>query len=283
VASLLRRGCSLPLIFLTVVVCGTAGCSGHSTASTAPATARQSPPSGLVTEHVTNGRFTVVLSDPALQQARAAGINLSGLMARALGHINALLPGPETTITVSYAPPAELIPQTGTSGVTNPAIGFISAAFGPAPHVSIEEALTFWLPRDLAHEVTHSVRIISGPGFGDTLLPQIISEGIATAFDQAAVPGPLDPWADAITQTQECALWKQAQPQLDYPSFLGPDGLYYLWMFGGPSIPHWTAFTIGYHIVDDYRSRHPDVSRETLTATSAATILAGSHYQPDGL
>jgi uncharacterized protein YjaZ len=278
-ASLLRRDYSVPLVCLAAAVCGTAGCSGRGTASTAPATASQSSPSGLVTEQVTDGRFTVVLSDQALQQARAAGINLSDLIARALSHVNALLPGPKTTITVSYAPPADLIPQTGTSGVTD-FTGFITAAFGPTPHISIKEALTFWFPRDLAHEVNHSVRQIGGPGVGTTLLTQIITEGIATEFDQAAFTGPLDPWADAITQTQECALWKKAQPQLDYPSSYSPGGLYDLWMFGGPGIPHWTAFTIGYHIVTDYRSRHPNVGWAALTATSAATILAGSHYQP---
>lgn len=51
-------------------------------------------------------------------------------------------------------------------------------------------------------------------------------------------------------------------------------------MFGGPGVPLWTAFTIGYHIVNDYRNHHPDVSWATLTSTSAATILTGSHYQP---
>jgi len=43
---------------------------------------------------------------------------------------------------------------------------------------------------------------------------------------------------------------------------------------------YWTAFTTGCHIVNDYRSRHPDTSRAALTAASAATILAGSHDQP---
>ncbi len=51
-------------------------------------------------------------------------------------------------------------------------------------------------------------------------------------------------------------------------------------MFGSPGIPHWTGFTIGYDIVKDYRDRHPQVSWSALTATSAATILAGSGYRP---
>lgn len=61
---------------------------------------------------------------------------------------------------------------------------------------------------------------------------------------------------------------------------LGRYGLYDAWMFGQPGIPHWTGFTIGYDIVTDFRQRHPDTSWSAITAASAATILAGSHYQP---
>jgi uncharacterized protein YjaZ len=144
----------------------------------------------------------------------------------------------------------------------------------PPGRAELGEVGQLWFPRDLAHEVNHAVRIRKGPGFGPTLLPQLISEGIATAFDQVAFSGPVDPWTHAITPAQECALWKKAKPQLGYT------GLYDAWMFGSYGIPHWTGFTIGYHIVNDYRHYHPGVSWETLTLTSAATILAGSHYQP---
>ena len=113
--------------------------------------------------------------------------------------------------------------------------------------------------------------MLKGPGFGPTLLPQLITEGMATAFDQAAFPGPVNPWTHAITPAQECALWKEASPQLGYT------GLYDTWMFGDKSlgIRNWTGFTIGYHIVNDYRRHHPSVSWETLTLTSATTILCG--------
>ena len=131
-----------------------------------------------------------------------------------------------------------------------------------------------WLLRDLAHEVNHRVRILGGPGFGTTLLQQTISEGSATAFDQAAFPGPPDPSTQAITPAQECALWQKVEPRLSATN------LDNLWMFGGPGVPHWTAFTIGYHIVNDYRNHHSNMSWAQLTAASATAILAGSHYQP---
>jgi hypothetical protein len=220
------------------------------------------------------GRFTVVISGRALQEAAAAGINLPDLIGAALGHINALLPGPDTTITVTQPWPGGLVRQAGVAGFTWPLTARIQVAFAATPQVSLATALRFWLPRDLAHEVNHSVRILAGPGFGTVLLPQLITEGIATAFNQAAFPGPPDPWTHAITPAQECALWTKAQPQL------GHTGLYARWMFGGPGVPHWAGFTIGYHIVADYRSHHPDTTWAALTSTSATTILAGSHYQP---
>ena len=181
-----------------------------------------------MTEYLAQDRFTVTFSGQALQAAKAAGINLPNLAGRALGHINALLPGPKTTITVSYAPAGK----------------------------------------------DHSVRILAGPGFGQSLLQQIISEGISSVFDETAFPGPPNPWDRAISPRQECALWRTATPRLGNP------GLYDLWMFGGDGVPHWTGFTIGYDIVADYRDRHPQVSWPALTALSAAAILAGSHYQP---
>jgi len=195
-------------------------------------------------------------------------------MVTALNRVNALLPGPATTIVVAIGKPSLLIPQTGENGFTSPTTGQVSLQFGRPAQTSLTRTFDLWMPRDAAHEVNHSVRILDGTGFGTTLLQQMITEGIATAFDQAAFPGPPDPWTQAITPAQECALWEKAKPQL------GAAGLYNRWMFGGSGLPHWTGFTIGYHIINDYRNHHPNVSWAALTSTSAASILAGSHYQP---
>jgi hypothetical protein len=191
------------LIGFGLLALAAAGCSGHASVSAhraptrrpTPASATASPSasaSASMTEHVARDRFTVVLGGQALQAAEAAGINLPVLVSRALGHINALLPGPKTTITVNYAPPGKLIPQTGTAGFTD-LTGHIAIVFGPTRHVSVGEAVTIWLSRTLSHEVDHSVRILAGPGIGPTLLPQIISEGISSVFDEAAFPGPPKP------------------------------------------------------------------------------------------
>jgi hypothetical protein len=245
-----------------------AGCGGHGSASSPPASAAPR------TERVAGNRFTVTFSGAALQAARGAGINLSAVVSHALGRINALLPGPATTIAVGLAQPGTVIPQTGTFGVTGKS-GQVTVAFRPTRQVGLGRAAEFWLPRGLSHEVDHSVRILAGPDFGVTLLQEIVSEGISSVLDEAAFPGPPNPWDRAISTAQECTLWKTAQ--LD----LGDQGMYDVWMFGSSGvIPYWTGFTIGYDIVRDYRDRHPGVSWPALTATAATAILAGSGYQP---
>jgi hypothetical protein len=258
---------------LSALVLAVAGCGNSPGSPAHPATPHATP--GPVTERLARDRFTVTLGAQALGKATADGASLPQAVAHALAHINALLPGPPTTITVSYASSSsQIIPQTGTNGFTDPETGSITIVFGQTPQASLSTIMRLWLPRTFSHELDHSVRILAGPGFGVSLLEEIISEGISSAFDMAAFPGTPNPWDRAITRSQECALWKQAQPLLGFP------GLYDQWMFGGGGIPHWTGFTIGYDIVTGYHQRHPDTSWRAITAASAATILAGSHYQP---
>lgn len=248
------------------------GCTG-STARSGQPPGSSAPSRQPAAASTAQQRFTVLLSTPARQLASSAGVNLSQLVASALNHINALLPGPPTIIVLQTGDPSQLIPQAGTNGFTRPS-GQVILQLGRTAQSSLARTLHLWLPRDLAHEVNHSVRILDETECGTTLLQQTISEGIATAFDQSAFPGPPDPWTQAITPAQECALWQKVKPQLSATN------LYNLWMFGGPGVPHWTAFTIGYHIVNDYRNHHPNMSWAQLTAASATAILTASHYQP---
>jgi hypothetical protein len=262
------RWAVIPVLALVLAACTSSAVrSGQPPRSSAPS----GPPA---TASTAQQRFTVLLSTPARELASSAGVSLSQLLASALNHINALLPGPPTVIVVKIGDPSQLIPRQGVSGFTSPATGQIILQVGRTAQSSLAQTLHLWLLRDLAHEVNHSVRILGGTGFGATLLQQTISEGIATAFDQAAFPGPPDPWTHAITPAQECTLWRKAESQV------GATNLYNLWMFGGPRVPHWTAFTIGYHIVNDYRDHHRTVSWAQLTAAGAPAILAASHYQP---
>jgi hypothetical protein len=119
------------------------GCSGGQPGVSARPAAPRRPPPAPVTEQIANHRFTVIFSGAALQAAKTAGVNLPALVGSALGHVNMLLPGPQTTISLGYARPAQLIPKNGTFGYTSPLTGLITAAFGAVPQVSIKQVLTF--------------------------------------------------------------------------------------------------------------------------------------------
>jgi hypothetical protein len=232
-----------------------------------------SPLPGLQTASVANGRFSVFYEVDAIAYARSAQRDLSHIVQASLEHVDHLLPGPRATVIIQVcdAPIAE----TGTCGLTS-GTGLVSeVGFAATPGISVQEALDTWLPRTLAHEVHQEVRGQSSTG-RRTLLADLVLEGTADVFDNQAFPGETNPWDVAITASQEHALWLKAQP------ILASVGLYQDWMFGDSSmgIPHWTGFTIGYHIAAAYISRHPATTTSTLATLPAASILAGSDYSP---
>jgi len=145
---------------LSTVVLVVAACTNSPSLPAHPATTHATP--GPVTESFARHRFTVTLSAQALEEASADGRSLPQVVGQALSRINALLPGPPTTISISYNS-SQVIPQTGTGGFTNPATGAITIWFRQTPQACFSMIMQLWLPRTLSHEVDHSVRRI-GPG-----------------------------------------------------------------------------------------------------------------------
>lgn len=239
----------------------------------AQSTPTPSPPPGLQTASVANGRFSVFYGVDAIAYAKSVQRDLPHIVETSLQHIDHLLPGPRATVIIQVcdAPIAE----TGTCGLTS-GTGLVSeVGFAATPGITIETALDTWLPRTLAHEVHQEVRSQSSTG-RRTLLADLVLEGTADVFDNQAFPGEANPWDLAITPSQEHALWAQAQLSLTSV------GLYQDWMFGDSSmgIPHWAGFTIGYHIAADYLLRHQATTTSTLATLPAASILAGRDYSP---
>jgi hypothetical protein len=141
---------------LSTLVLMVAACTNIPSLPAHPATTHATP--GPVTESFARHRFTVRLSAQALAKASADGTSLPQVVGQSLGRINALLPGPPTTITVSYNS-SQVIPQTGTDGYTSPATGAITIWFRQTPQASVSKIMQLWLPRTFSHEVDHSVRI----------------------------------------------------------------------------------------------------------------------------
>lgn len=194
-----RPGVDLRRAALSALVLAVAACTNSPSPPARPAATHATP--GPVTESFDH-RFTVTFSAQVLEKASADGMNLPRVTGQALAHINALLPGPPTTITVSTNS-LVVIPQTGTNGYTDPGTGSITISLAQTPQASFDSIMQLWLPRTFSHEIDHSVRVLAGPGFGPSLLEDIITEGISSAFDMSAFPGTPNPWDRAISRSQE--------------------------------------------------------------------------------
>ena len=160
------------------------------------------------------------------------------------------------------------IPEIGVGGFTNPASGDVSIWIDGSPPGGVEAALETWIPALLAHELHHSSRVRTGPGYGSTLAEALVSEGLADHFAAEAFPDtPPQPWDNALSDDQETELWREAQPVLVTPH--GYD--HQAWFFGGGDTPRWAGYTLGYRIADAYLGN--DRSASSAAATPALTVI----------
>jgi hypothetical protein len=222
----------------------------------------------VVADH---GRFVVAVDRPLISATTKVGVSLDRSLMRALDRIGRLLPGPVTDIQIVGG--TLVIPHTGVMGSTGPDSGLVTVTLDVDENArALRRTVLTWLLQDLTHEVDHSVRILAGPGFGTTLLDQLVSEGMATAFDIQVQPRLDLPWTHVLTARRERSLWNRARP------LLNQTGLYDQWFFGGAGVPDDAGFQIGYHIARDYLARHPRSTAASIVDTPSRVIIASSQY-----
>jgi Predicted Zn-dependent protease (DUF2268) len=220
---------------------------------------------------VGHGRFAVFVHPDALSTAFSVGVDLMKLVIECLTHIDRLLPAAPTRVYIDTG--SSVIPEVGTTGCTS-ADGAVAVTVDPRSRVGYAQTLRGWLPRSVAHELHHSARILSGSGYGRTLLDQFVSEGMADVFAAQAFPGPPSPWNTALNRQQEHDLWIRAKPRLNRRRF------HRGWMLGSTEIPRWTGYTIGFHIVQSYLAHHPNTAAADLIRVDGKFILTSSGYDP---
>lgn len=123
------------------------------------------------------------------------------------------------------------------------------------------------LHRTLAHEVAHCLRWAS-VGYGRRLGEALVSEGLADQLAREVFGG-------------DGQIWNHALDEADVPRLLacaveehGRDGYdHQAWFFGGPGIPRWAGYGLGYRIVGAYLDRHPEARASRLLAAPADTIF----------
>ncbi len=271
------RVASLSALTLGLLLSGCGGAGGTTDRTNAGG-------NGQTGQAPVKGRYALIVSADAKQAADRRGIDLSTLASRALERVGRQLPGgtyPTVPVLVHTGTGKQTIPETGTNGFTNPTNGAIDITIDPVSKLGLARTLRRWLPSTIAHEAQNSARVVHGPGFGQTLLEWMVSEGLADVFSSAAFPAtPTLPWTNALTADEEQRLWQQAQPSLNQPNS-GSSRLYDRWFFGGGGIPRWAGYTIGTHIVEGYLARHRGARITEISLLPARQILAGSDYMPN--
>ena len=126
--------------------------------------------------------------------------------------------------------------------------------------------------RTLAHELHHCLRFAT-VGYGFDMGSSLVSEGLADQFDREANGGDGRPWSHALAPDQWPGLLARIEPLLD-----SRDYDHAAWFFGRQysldTIPRWTGYTVGYHLVGAYLDAHPDARASRLCSMPAADLLA---------
>lgn len=245
-------------------------CSSSEPGRPSAGSARPSEPSA--TRFVIDG-ISVELCGNCVEAARKAGVDLERLTRHALNRVTTLLPDISTRLFVDVDSEGA-IPETGIGGYTDPISGVVSISLDITER-DVAESLRVWLPAELAHELDHTARIQVGPGYGSTLIDEMVTEGMADAFSlQSFSEIPRIPWDHALTKGQERTVWARARRHL------GQNVDHAEWFFGSGELPRWAGYTIGFDIVSGYLQRHPNATAADLVTLSADTILRGSGFDP---
>ena len=120
------------------------------------------------------------------------------------------------------------------------------------------------LPRVLIHELHQAIRL-RDPGYGQTLLAGMISEGLADHFVLLVRGGEPAPWSLAMGPESAASLRERAAESLDEERYSHDK-----WFFGSdPTIPKWTGYSLGFQLVAAYLAAHPEASAASLVHASS--------------
>ena len=113
----------------------------------------------------------------------------------------------------------------------------------------------------VAHEYHHSIwtsKQLKEKSF--TLLDYLVFEGRADSFAHIVYPEVEVPWSSSLELSTEKTMWDYIDGQLNSSN----SDLLNKVMFGdGMDYPHWSGYTIGYHIVQNYLEKNPEVDRNS--------------------
>jgi hypothetical protein len=218
--------------------------------------------------------MSVYLCKRCLQVAGRAHVDLRRVVTRTVRRVIRLLPFPDQGAALYFkVGDIELARHVETTGVSHARFGTVALPSSP----KLLRELDYWLPT-VAHEMNHMSRSETA-STGLTLIDQMITEGLAIAFEKQVFPTDrIEGVDEALTAEQEHRIWDAAKARLDR-LILG-DEAFLRWFFGTADLPNATGYAIGYHIVKSYLEHHPGATAAKIAALPSDEILAGSHYDP---
>jgi hypothetical protein len=112
--------------------------------------------------------FNVTVTAAAQFAAERSGVNPVQLVTASANKAFALLPHQGLMVISVSVDASQAIPAIGIGGYTDPRSGNVDITIDPK-HSRLGQMLRTWIPATVAHELDHSSRIRTGPGYGYTL------------------------------------------------------------------------------------------------------------------
>jgi hypothetical protein len=136
--------------------------------------------------------------------------------------------------------------------------------------------------RTLVHELHHVCRVRM-PNFQLTLLECMVNEGLADHFMLEVLNCEITPFSSALTeeQIQQNIIRVKPFARIKFESWTQEfnDKYFVPWMFGrngDDPVPHWTGYSIGWKIVENYIIAHPESRASSLVFTSPEVIASST-------
>jgi hypothetical protein len=181
---------------------------------------------------------------------------------------------PADSITIDLAISSEnLVPEWGMNGATT---GSHTVWFKFDPkHPKFKVGL---LLRGLVHENLHMSRLRM-PQWQLTLLECMITEGLADHFMVEVLNCEQPAWSRALTEKEIKQYMIKVKPILrirhEWTQEFN-EKYFFPWMFGGNGIPHWTGYSLGWRIVENYLRAHLEARASSLVIAPPEVIASST-------
>ena len=160
-----------------------------------------------------------------------------------LSVIEQLLPVRNVDVVV-YRDAKRVIPEIGICGISLTS-DRVMIAVDPL-HPKLVDAFEIEFMSMLGHELHHCARW-AGPGYGNTLMEALISEGLACSFESELRGGEVPFYANALSPSLLEHAKSEALRLADSEAYSHSS-----WFFGAGTLPRHAGYSLGFHLVSRY-------------------------------